>query len=101
MQESGFVKRPEGPWKPRELLGFAESYAIRVRRTLSDMDARGLPPGESGHSWRDAVELASLIEQLAKRGHSLAAAEATEIAEYVELLLDLLRAEINELLAPN
>jgi hypothetical protein len=47
----------------------------------------------------DARRLADTIECLTRHGRHHRAAEAIEIAEYVEILCDLLLAEIDELLA--
>jgi hypothetical protein len=47
----------------------------------------------------DAVALAMLIEQLARYGQTLTAAEAMELAERLERLFDQLRAEVDSLLA--
>jgi hypothetical protein len=95
MMQRGFVRRPEGPWTPRRLLAFAERYCASTRKLLEVRQDR---PGLSGPSWRIAAEHAHVIEKISKKGMRSPAAEATEIAEYVEQLLDLLRTEINELL---
>ncbi|MBI4716830.1 MAG: hypothetical protein HY763_03420 [Planctomycetes bacterium] len=47
----------------------------------------------------DAIALTLLIEQLSQKGRNADADEATEIAEKVDLLVDLLWTEIDELLA--
>jgi hypothetical protein len=94
MRKNGFVKRPKDAWRPKVFLGFAEKYAVRIGKICKQFDARGSPPRRPGATWHDAAALASLIRLLAKSGGARPAAEATEIAEYVELLLDLLRSEI-------
>ncbi|MGD8451335.1 MAG: hypothetical protein PVJ57_05900 [Phycisphaerae bacterium] len=47
----------------------------------------------------DAVALATLIEELGRYGRTLAAAEAMDLAEKLELLFDQLQAEVDTLLA--
>jgi hypothetical protein len=47
----------------------------------------------------DAVGLATLIEQLAHHGQTLAAADAMDLAERLEPLFDQLRSEVDTLLA--
>ena len=47
----------------------------------------------------DAVALAELIAKLAKLGQSLAVADAMDLAERLEYLLDQLRAEVDSLFA--
>ncbi|MBE3037802.1 MAG: hypothetical protein IMZ62_03160 [Chloroflexi bacterium] len=47
----------------------------------------------------DAVALAALVEDLARHGRAASAEDAIVIAGYVEQLLDMLRTEIDAILA--
>ncbi len=99
MSRHGFVKRPERAWKPRDFLKRAEDMSLGIGKACRQIQTRGQPAKQSGATWRDVAELAYLIHDVARRARFLSAAEATEIAEYVERWLDLLRTEITELLA--
>lgn len=87
--------RPDRSWKPREFLRNAEARSVAVRRQLRQWKRRF--PDQSG-SMDDAVALALLIEQLARKGRTATAAQATDIAEKVDLMIDLLGTEIDDLL---
>jgi len=89
-----FCEATEGCLETEGSSRLRRELAARIGKICRKFDARGSPPRRPGATWHDAVVLASLIKLLAKRGGSRPAAEATEIAEYVELLLDLLRSEI-------
>ena len=88
--------RPDRSWKPREFLQNAETLAATVRRQLRQW--KWGFPDQSG-SMDDAVALSLLIEQLARKGRTATAAQATDNAEKVDLLIDLLGTEIDDLLA--
>lgn len=83
---------------PREFFRACESGAIRIRKLLRSARMRRRRLGTSGLI-DDAVALAELIERLAEFGQSLAAADAMDLAERLEHLLDQLRAEVDSLLA--
>lgn len=88
--------RPELRWTPRRFLQLAERKANCLRKQLQAFSV-----GASGNagSMGDAIALTLLIEQLSQKGRNADADEATEIAEKVDLLVDLLWTEIDELLA--
>ena len=87
--------RPDRSWKPRELLRNAEALSATVRKQLRQWKRRF--PDQSG-SIDDAVALALLIEQLARKGRTATAAQATDIADKVDQLIDLIGTEIDDLL---
>lgn len=87
--------RPDTPWQPRKTLRAAEDYALRCRKALERMVSR--KTRASGRT-DDAVAIALLIELLAHYGQKATAADAIEIAEYVDQLIDLLTAEIDAIL---
>lgn len=84
--------------RPCEFFRVVEDGAIRIRKLLSSEMARRRASGTSG-SMDDAVALATLIEELGRYGRTLAAAEAMDLAEKLELLFDQLQAEVDTLLA--
>lgn len=83
---------------PREFFRDCESSAIRIRKLLRSARMRQSKMGTSGMK-DDAVALAELIAKLAKLGQSLAVADAMDLAERLEYLLDQLRAEVDSLFA--
>lgn len=96
MQHHESVRSGSTP-RPRELFRVVEDGAIRIRKLLVSERTRRRAVGTSG-SMDDAVALAMLIEDLARYGRTLAAAEAMGLAEKLELLFDQLRAEVDSLL---
>lgn len=89
--------RPVKAPSPREFLRAAESCANRIRKQLRDYESRGLV-SRSGKT-DDAVNLAELIEHVARLGRAETAANAIDLAERIELLIEQLRAEIDAILA--
>jgi hypothetical protein len=92
------LARPGSPWKPSEFFAYAEAYATTVRKLLHKLKTKDDLWGNSA-SMDDAEAIAILIEQLARYGTTASAADAIEIAERVESLTDMLRAEIDAILA--
>ncbi len=81
-----------------DILRSAECSAVRIRKLLASSGRQASPAGTSG-SMHDAVRLAELIERLAHHGQKLPAAEAMQVADYVEWLVDVLLAELHGSLA--
>ena len=81
--------------RPREYLRAAQASVIRIRKLLRAAKAKRAGSCLSGLR-SDAERLALLIERLAKRGQEAPAVEALKIAEYVEVLVDLLLAELDD-----
>lgn len=88
--------RPDRLRKPREFLRDAETRVASIRKQLRQWRQRF--PGHSG-STDDAIALTLLIEQLARKGRTATAAQATVLAEKTEIIIDLLGTEIDALLA--
>ena len=84
-------------FRQREILSATETSANRTRKYLLEIASK--MPGEGSGTIDDAVKLAELIEKLAHLGQTLAAADALDIGERVEQLLELLCAEIDAILA--
>ncbi|HEY3325371.1 MAG TPA: hypothetical protein VGP72_33270 [Planctomycetota bacterium] len=84
-------RRQPGCPTPREYLRFAEEWAIRVQRLLSNGDD-SVPKG-------DASRNLALIERLARRGKNATAVEARGLAGKVERLIDLTRTELTAILS--
>ena len=83
---------------PSEILRSAESSAVRIRKLVGAVRARREAAGSSG-AMDDAQRLAELIERLAAYGQKVRAADAIQIADYVERLLDMLVGELDDILA--
>jgi len=98
MLHPSLYPRPGPIRTPRDFLKHAEDYAVRIRKLLADIrpSSRG---SESRPSRDDAFAIASLIEELSSKGKRADAAEAVDIADRVELLIDALWAEIDAILA--
>jgi len=62
------------------------------------MEHRGSAPGISG-VMDDVVKLAETIERLSRSGRRIPAADAIELGEYVEKLIDMLVQEVDDLVA--
>jgi len=80
--------------RPSDFLRAAESSAIMIRKLLhsqAGVDAGSCLSGSKS----DAERLTKLIERLAQRGQKVPAVEALKIAQYVEVLVDLVRAELD------
>ena len=90
--------RPRLDWKPRELLEHGESLAVSIRKRLCELHPRRKLSSTSA-STDDAVALAELIQMLASFGKERPAEEAIVIAEQVERMLEMLRTEIDAILA--
>jgi len=84
--------------KPSVFFRAVEDGAIRIRKLLQSGRTRREASETSG-SMDDAVALSELIELLARHGQTLAAEDAIDLAERVELLFDQLQAEVDSLLA--
>ena len=95
--ELPYVVRPGGCPRPREFLRLVEDQANRIRKLLQAMRPVKSTSGSSG-STDDAVALAELVERLAHWGQGIAAVDAIDLAERVELLIDMLGAEVDGLL---
>ena len=80
-----------------EVLRSAESGAIRIRKILRATLARESAWGSSS-VMHDALRLAELIERLAAYGQKVRAAEAIQIRDYVERLLDVLLKKLDDIL---
>ena len=98
MQKPESLSQPGLLWQPREFFEFAEAYAGRIRKVLRNAERRAGVPRTSV-SMDDAVALAALAENLARHGKRASAEDAIVIAGYVEHTLDMLRTEINAILA--
>ena len=90
--------QPGGLLRPGDVFRAAEGSAIKIRKLLSGETSR-TAASESLDLMHDAVRLAELVEKIANRGQKVPAAEAIQLAEYVERLIALLHAELDELLA--
>ena len=90
--------RPERFLRPREFLRSTEAASIRIRKLLRRLRARHGPREASGPT-DDALRLAGRIEDLSRSGLVASAADAIEIAEEVELLVAVLRSDVDVLLA--
>ena len=84
--------------KPRDFFRDCENSANRIRKLLRSARTRRRASGTSG-AMDDAVALTMLIENIARYGQTLPAAEAMDFAERLERLFDLLQAEVDTLLA--
>ena len=83
--------------RPREFFRAAESSAIRIRKLLrSERISRRAT--KSSVAMDDAVALTISIEQIARYGQTLTAADATDLAGRLERLFDQLRSEVDSLL---
>ena len=89
--------KPGRPWRPREFLRHAETLAANIRKLLTKCQASGPPRYPASKD--DALHLARLIEAIASKGRRGSVADAIETAERVELLIDLLKAEVDDILA--
>jgi hypothetical protein len=92
------VDRPTGP-KPRDQCREAECLAVAIRKALL---AQQRLPGEEGHggSRDSALQLAEMVEHLARLGQDAGASEAVEIAAHIEVLTSMLSVEVDFLLKP-
>ena len=90
-------KRPSRSPRPREFLSQAEDIAVRIRKLLRARKSAAEDPERLGKQ-DDAIRLAVLVEQIARKGQARPAAKAIEIAEYIERLLDMLWTEVDNLL---
>ena len=90
--------KPGRPWRPREFLRHAETLAASIRKLLTYRQASGSPPRYPA-SKDDALNLARLIEAIALKGRQGSAADAIETAERIKFLIDLLKAEVDDILA--
>jgi hypothetical protein len=90
--------KPGRPWRPREFLRYAETLAASIRKLLTQRQVSGSPPRHPA-SKDDALNLARLIEAIASKGRQGSAADAIETAERVEFLIDLLKVEVDDILA--
>ena len=98
MLHPSLYPRPGPIRTPRDFLKYAEDYAVRIRKFLVDLrPCAGVT--EPRPSKDDAFAIACLIEELSSKGKQADAADAIEIAERVELLIDALWSEIDALLA--
>lgn len=86
MNTTRFSKRPDRAPRPRDALKAAEDAAIRHQRFVAALRA-GFGDLVQPGSLDDASRLAELIEQLARYGQSLPAAEAMDLAERLEVLI--------------
>ena len=84
-------------WRPRELLRYAETRAVAIRKLLKLLERR--KGRRSRGITDDAVRLAETIEQLARLGRASPAEEAAEINFQLEVLTSLLEAEIDQIVA--
>ena len=82
---------------PTEFFCQAETQAIEIRRGIRQlpMARRASEPGFRD----DVVQVSHLVEKLSRRGRTLPTAEAIELSEFVEILLDLLRQKVDGFLA--
>ena len=88
--------RPDTASKLRGFLRSLEQAANRIRKLLRDHKSRSR--ASRSRSIDNAVKLAELVERLAHHGQSLAAADAIDLADRLELLLEMLRAELDAIL---
>ncbi len=89
--------RTGGFSRPSEFLRSVETRAIRIRKLLASSNEARKAQRTSG-SMDDAVQLADLIERLSRYGQTIAAADAIAVADYVDLLVDILKAKVDALL---
>ncbi len=82
---------------PSEFLRASESRAVEVRKLLKKFQQR--KGDQLGGIMDDALQLAETIEHLARYGQGCDAEQAVEITFRVEILISLLDAEIDSLLA--
>ncbi len=95
MKRIGRMKlRP--PWRASDFFQHAEDLAVQIRK---DLRAWSADEASGSASKDDAERLAHLVEILARHGRSQTANAASEIAERLEGLLNLLVNEIDELLS--
>ena len=80
--------------RPSDFLRAAESGAVRIRKLLRATAAQHAVDGSSG-SMCDAERLTELIERLARQGQKAPAVDAIRIEEYVESLIEMLRADLD------
>ena len=90
--------RPESFLRPSEFLRSSEGVSIRIRKLLCRLRARHGSREASGPT-DDALGLARLIEDLSRFGLQAGVADAIEIAEHVELLVAMLRSDVDAILA--
>jgi hypothetical protein len=79
----------------REELRAVEDRAVAIRRLLKQFEQRVLDRGVMG----DALQLADVIECLARFGQRSSAADAVESISQIAILESLLHAEIDGFLA--
>ena len=84
--------------RPRDSLRAAENAAMRFRRCLRHLHA-GLRDSGWSKSLDDAVRWAELIEELARYGQRCPAAEANELVDRLEPLVQELADRVFGLLA--
>jgi hypothetical protein len=97
MAKRQLYPKPGKPWRPREFLHHAETHAASIRKLLTKCQANGPPRYPASKD--DALNLARLIEAIASKGRQGSVADAIETAERVEWLIDLLKAEVDGILA--
>ncbi len=83
--------------RPRDFFRTAECSAIRIRKILRSERISRIATGSSV-AMDDAVALAICIEQIARYGQTLTAADAMDLAGKLERLFDQLRSEVDSLL---
>ena len=83
--------------RPREFFRLAESFAIRIRKLLRRLRVQQKAWAVSG-LMDDADIFCSLVETMSRRGCGVSAAEAIELSEVVDRLINLLVIEIDTLL---
>lgn len=81
----------------RETLRAVETSANRTRKLLRDIESWS-GATRSGNM-DDVLKLADMVERLARHGQRLDAEEAIDLAERLELLLEVLGAEVDAILA--